>query len=65
MLKMMEGFVKRDRLDAMHAGKVTTVSLQEPWISVAEKQGYQWTLGWGRVPLGATHENTVDNRAWQ
>ena len=51
MLKMMEGFVKRDeikwvsvgthreRLDALRAGKVTAISLQEPWISVAEKQG--------------------------
>jgi NitT/TauT family transport system substrate-binding protein len=25
---------------------------------------YQWTLGWGLVPAGATYENTVDNRAW-
>ena len=160
MLKMMEGFVKREeikwdnagtheeRLEALRAGKVKAVSLQEPWISVAEKQGcrvlmeshstrseaagdeldgptlakmfraearaaeaidknpekyahylleeaggliehqgpqavallnapptpytrerfndnYQWTLGWGLVPPGATYENTVDNRAWQ
>jgi NitT/TauT family transport system substrate-binding protein len=160
MLKMMEGFIGRDhikwmnagthkeRLDALRAGKVKAASLQEPWISVAEKQGcrilieshstrseaagveldgptlakmfraearaaeaiqknpekyahyiaeeagglidvkdlrmsrilnaplvpytrerfndnYQWTLGWGLVPPGATYENTVDNRAWQ
>jgi NitT/TauT family transport system substrate-binding protein len=26
---------------------------------------YQWTVGWGLVPAGATYENTVDNRAWQ
>ena len=160
MLKMMEGFVKRDeikwmnagthkeRIDALRAGKVKAVSLMEPWISVAEKIGcrvlieshstrseaagveldgptlakmfraearaaqaiernpekyahylleeaggaialkdlklsrilnappvpytrdrfndnYQWTLGWGLVPPGATYENTVDNRAWQ
>src|ERR1700676_4128615 len=51
MLKMMEGFVKRDqikwefagthreRLDALRAGRIKAVSLQEPWISVAEKQG--------------------------
>jgi NitT/TauT family transport system substrate-binding protein len=159
MLKMMEGFIGRDhikwmnagthkeRLDALKAGKVKAASLQEPWISVAEKQGcrilieshstrseaagveldgptlakmfraearaaeaiqknpekyahyiaeeagglidvkdlrmsrilnappvpytrerfndnYQWTLGWGLVPPGATYENTVDNRAW-
>lgn len=25
---------------------------------------YNWTLGWGLVPPGATYENTVDNRAW-
>jgi ABC-type nitrate/sulfonate/bicarbonate transport system substrate-binding protein len=157
---MMEGFIKRDeiqtvfagthkeRLDALRAGKVKAANLQEPWISVAEKQGcrvlietrstrseaagdeldgptlakmfraearaaeaidknpakyarylleeaggaielrdlklsrilnappvpytrerfndnYQWTLGWGLVPPGATYENTVDNRAWQ
>ena len=160
MLKMMEGFVKRDeikwknegthreRLEALRAGKVKAASLMEPWISVAEKQGcrvlieshstrseaagdeldgptlakmfraearaaeaiernpgkyahylldeagglidlrdlklsrilnaspvpytrdrfddnYQWTVGWGLVPPGATYENTVDNRAWQ
>jgi NitT/TauT family transport system substrate-binding protein len=160
MLKMMEGFVKRDeikwtnagthkeRIEALRAGKVKAVSLMEPWISVAEKAGcrviieshstrseaagteldgptlaklfraearaaeaieqhpekyahylleeagglidlrdlklsrilnappvpytrdrfndnYQWTLGWGLVPPGATYENTVDNRAWQ
>jgi NitT/TauT family transport system substrate-binding protein len=51
MLKMMEGFVKRDeikwtnagthkeRLDALREGKVKAVSLQEPWISVAEAKG--------------------------
>ena len=160
MLKMMEGFVKREeikttnagthreRLDALRAGKVKAASLMEPWISVAEKQGcrvlieshstrseaagdeldgptlakmfraearaaeaidrnpakyahylveeagglielrdlrlsrilnappvpytrerfddnYQWTVGWGLVPPGATYEKTVDNRAWQ
>jgi NitT/TauT family transport system substrate-binding protein len=159
MLKMMEGFIGRDeikwvnvgthreRLDALRDGKVKAASLQEPWISVAEKQScrvliesrstrseaageqldgptlakmfraearaaeaiqkhpekyahyiaeeagglidvkelrmsrilnappvpytrerfndnYQWTLGWGLVPPGATYENTVDNRAW-
>src|SRR6266852_5058006 len=26
---------------------------------------YNWTLGWGLVPPGATFENTVDNRAWR
>jgi NitT/TauT family transport system substrate-binding protein len=25
---------------------------------------YNWTVGWGLVPPGATYENTVDNRAW-
>jgi len=160
MLKMMEGFLKRDdikwtnvgthkeRLEALRTGKVKAASLQEPWISVAEAQGcrvliesrstrseaagveldgptlakmfraearaadaiaknpskyahylleeaggaiqmsdlkmwrilnappvpytresfddnYQWTLGWGLVPPGATYELTVDNRAWQ
>ena len=51
MLKMMEGFLKRDdikwanagthreRLEALRAGKVKAASLQEPWISVAEAQG--------------------------
>ena len=51
MLKMMEGFIKREeikivnvgthreRLDALRAGKVKAASLQEPWISVAEAQG--------------------------
>lgn len=51
MLKMMEGFVKREeikwefagthreRLEALRSGQVKAISLQEPWISVAEKQG--------------------------
>src|SRR6202049_1804823 len=51
MLQMMAGFIKRDeikitnagthkqRLDALKAGTVQAVSLQEPWISVAEKMG--------------------------
>jgi len=160
MLKMMEGFIGREhvkwmnagthkeRIDALRAGKVKAISLQEPWISVAEKEGcrvlieshstrseaageeldgptlakmfraearaaeaidknpakyahyiieeaggriqlndlkltrilnappvpytrdrfndnYQWTLGWGLVPPGATHENVVDNRGWR
>jgi NitT/TauT family transport system substrate-binding protein len=51
MLKMMDGFLKREeikwtnagthkeRLDALRAGKVKAASLQEPWISVAEAQG--------------------------
>ena len=160
MLKMMEGFIKRDeikitnagthrqRMEAVMSGKVKAGSLQEPWISVAEAKGarviieshstrseaagdeldgptlkkmfraearaaeaiqknpakyahyivaeagsmigpnelklsrilnapptpytrerfednYNWTLGWGLVPPGATYENTVDNRAWQ
>jgi NitT/TauT family transport system substrate-binding protein len=51
MLKMMEGFVKREdikwmnagthreRLEALRNGKVKAASLQEPWISVAEAQG--------------------------
>jgi NitT/TauT family transport system substrate-binding protein len=159
-LKLLEGFLKREqiktafagtmreRLEALRAGKVAAASLMEPWISIAEKQGfrvlmeshstrseaagdeldgptlakmfraeaeaaraiarhparyehyfieeaggllepgdlklprllnappepytrerfdhtYQWTLGWGLVPPGATYENTVDNRAWQ
>jgi NitT/TauT family transport system substrate-binding protein len=160
MLKMMEGFIKRDeikianhgthrqRMEAVMSGKVKAASLQEPWISVAEAKGarvlmesrstrseaagdemdgptlakmfraearaaeaiqknpekfahylleeaggligvkdlklsrilnapptpytrerfednYNWTVGWGLVPPGATYENTVDNRAWQ
>ena len=51
MLKMMEGFIKRDeikianhgthrqRMEAVMSGKVKAASLQEPWISVAEAKG--------------------------
>src|SRR6202171_1006442 len=51
MLKMMEGFLRREeikwtnagthkeRLDALREGKVKAASLQEPWISLAEAQG--------------------------
>ncbi len=53
MLKMMEGFLKREqikwvnagthheRLDALSKGEVAAASLMEPWISVAEKRGYR------------------------
>jgi NitT/TauT family transport system substrate-binding protein len=59
MLKMMEGFIKRDeikitnagthrqRMEAVMSGKVKAASLQEPWISVAEAQG-------GRVIIEST-----------
>ena len=51
MLKMLEGFLKRDqikwtnvgthkeRLGALSKGEVAAASLMEPWISVAEKNG--------------------------
>jgi NitT/TauT family transport system substrate-binding protein len=50
-LKMMEGFLTPEhikttnagsmlkRLEALHRGDVAAVSLMEPWISVAQKQG--------------------------
>lgn len=50
-LKLMEGFLAREhikttgagsmpkRLEALRAGKVAAVSLMEPWISVAQKEG--------------------------
>jgi NitT/TauT family transport system substrate-binding protein len=37
----------------------------EPYTRERFDHTYQWTLGWGLVPAGATYENTVDNRAWQ
>ncbi len=159
-LKMLDGFLTPEhivttnagsmpkRLEALRDGKVDAVSLMEPWISVAEKQGmrilieshstrseaagdevdgptlaamfraqaravkvlekdptpythyfvaetggllephelrasrllhappqpytrerfddtYGWTAKWDMVVLGATYENTVDNRAWE
>jgi NitT/TauT family transport system substrate-binding protein len=36
----------------------------EPYTRERFDHTYQWTLGWGLVPPGATYENTVDNRAW-
>ena len=51
MLKMLAGFLKRDqikwmnagtheeRMNALRKGDVAAVSLMEPWISVAEKEG--------------------------
>jgi NitT/TauT family transport system substrate-binding protein len=51
MLKMLEGFLKRDqikwvnagtheeRMNALRKGDVAAASLMEPWISVAEKEG--------------------------
>jgi NitT/TauT family transport system substrate-binding protein len=53
MLKMLEGFLNRDqinwvnagthkeRMEALSKGDIAAVSLMEPWISVAEKQGYR------------------------
>jgi NitT/TauT family transport system substrate-binding protein len=52
-LKMMEGFLTPEhikttsagsmakRLEALRQGKVAAVSLMEPWISVAQKQGFR------------------------
>ena len=37
----------------------------EPYTRERFEHTYNWTLGWGLVPPGATYENTVDNRAWQ
>ena len=36
----------------------------EPYTRERFDHTYQWTLGWGLVPAGATYEGTVDNRAW-
>jgi NitT/TauT family transport system substrate-binding protein len=36
----------------------------EPYTRERFDHTYNWTLGWGLVPPGATYENTVDNRAW-
>ena len=36
-----------------------------PYTRERFNDNYQWTLGWGLVPPGATYENTVDNRAWK
>src|SRR5438309_2331101 len=50
-LKLLEGFLKREqiktkfagtmreRIEALKRGEVSAISLMEPWISVAEKQG--------------------------
>ena len=37
----------------------------QPYTRERFDDNYQWTLGWGLVPAGATYENTVSNRAWQ
>jgi NitT/TauT family transport system substrate-binding protein len=37
----------------------------EPYTRERFEHTYNWTVGWGLVPTGATYENTVDNRAWQ
>jgi NitT/TauT family transport system substrate-binding protein len=52
-LKMLEGFVKkahirvvhagtmRERLEAVHRGEVAAANCMEPWISIAQKQGFR------------------------
>jgi NitT/TauT family transport system substrate-binding protein len=37
----------------------------QPYTRERFDDNYQWTLGWGLVPPGATYENTVSDRAWQ
>jgi NitT/TauT family transport system substrate-binding protein len=37
----------------------------EPYTRERFDHTYNWTVGWGLVPPGATYESTVDNRAWQ
>jgi NitT/TauT family transport system substrate-binding protein len=53
MLKMLEGFLKRDQIQWMNAGtheerlgalvkgEIAAASMMEPWISVAEKNGHR------------------------
>src|SRR3982750_4960380 len=55
-LKLLEGFLKREqitttfagtmreRIEALKRGEVAAISLMEPWISVAEKQGLRVLL---------------------
>ena len=62
-LKLLEGFLKREqikttfagtmreRIEALKRGEVAAVSLMEPWISVAEKQGC--ACSWSRTPPAA------------
>ena len=48
-LRMLEGFIARDQINAIHVGsdrydalmrgEVAAATLMEPWISLAEKQG--------------------------
>ena len=48
-LRMLEGFIQRDEINAIHVGsdryeallrgEVAAATLMEPWISLAEKQG--------------------------
>jgi NitT/TauT family transport system substrate-binding protein len=51
-LQCLEGFLKRDEIKAVHLnhvdgyeavrrGEIAAVSLMEPWITVAEKEGFQ------------------------
>src|SRR4029079_1517876 len=66
MLKMMEGFIKRDeikitnfgthrqRMEAVMSGKVKAASLQEPWISVGEAKG-----GRGRLRSHSTRSEAA------
>jgi NitT/TauT family transport system substrate-binding protein len=37
----------------------------QPYTRERFDDNYQWTVGWGLVPPGATYENTVSDRAWQ
>ena len=52
-LKMMDGFIRREhiqtvnagtmreRLEALRSGEIAAASFMEPWISVAQKQGFR------------------------
>jgi NitT/TauT family transport system substrate-binding protein len=52
-LKMLEGFIRKDdikvtnagtmrqRLEAVHRGELAAATFNEPWISVAQKQGFR------------------------
>ena len=52
-LKMLEGFLEKrhiqvthagtmlERIEAVHRGEVTAANVMEPWMSVAQKQGFR------------------------
>lgn len=74
-LQLLEGFLKReeikvisgshiDALEAVRRGEIAAVSLMEPWITVAQKEGFQ-NIAEGYYQGAEIASDEVDPETWE